>query len=143
MSELARMVDVHYSGVNSADLDKALSVFDEDCEIVTPNGTVRGIRAQRALAEAFAVAAPDNRLTAVRTVEAGDTIVVEGVYSGTHTGPLAGPAGTVPATGKAFSFPYCDILQARDGKFVSHHVYWDNATFLAQLGILPVEGASV
>jgi len=128
--------------VNSGDLDTALSVFDVDCEIVTPNGTVRGIQAQRALGEAFAVAAPDNRLTAVRTVEAGDTIVVEGVYSGTHTGPLVGPAGTIPATGRAFSFPYCDVFQARDGKFVSHHVYWDNATFMAQLGIFPVARAS-
>jgi hypothetical protein len=30
-----------------------------------------------------------------------------------------------------------DIFQARDGKFVSHRIYWDNATFLAQLGLMP------
>jgi len=57
------------------------------------------------------------------------------VYSGTHTGPLVGPGGTIPATGRAFSFPFCDVLRAREGKFVSHHIYWDNVTFLAQLGL--------
>jgi len=136
MSQLQDLLDVHYKGVNSGDFDVALSVFDPDCEIVTPQGAMTGAEAQRALGEAFRTAAPDNKLTPLRTFESGDTIVVEGVYSGTHTGPLVGPAGTIPATGRAFSFPYCDVLQARDGRFVSHRIYWDNATFLAQLGLM-------
>ena len=73
----------------------------------------------------------------LRTFEVGDTIIVEGTYSGTQTGPLVGPGSTIPATGKAFSFPYVDILQARDGKVISHRIYWDNVTFLSQLGVLP------
>ena len=137
MSQLEQMLDAHYAGVNSGDLDAALLVFDADCEIVTPDGTMRGADAQRALGEAFRTAAPDNQIKALRTFEAGDTIIVEGVYSGTHTGPLVGPAGTIPATGRAFSFPYVDVLQARDGMFVSHRIYWDNVTFLAQLGLMP------
>ena len=137
MSQLAQMLETHYAGVNSGDLDAALSVFDPECEIVTPDGTMTGAAAQRAIGETFRTAAPDNRLKALRTFEAGDTIIVEGVYSGTHTGPLVGPAGTIPATGRAFSFPFVDILQARDGKFVSHRIYWDNVTFLAQLGLMP------
>jgi len=137
MSQLQDLLDVHYKGVNSGDFDVALSVFDPDCEIVTPQGAMTGAEAQRALGEAFRTAAPDNKLTPLRTFESGDTIVVEGVYSGTHTGPLVGPAGTIPATGRAFSFPFVDILQARDGKFVSHRIYWDNVTFLAQLGLMP------
>ena len=43
----------------------------------------------------------------------------------------------IPPTGRAFTLPYVDIFQARDGKFVSHRIYWDNAAFLAQLGLLP------
>jgi hypothetical protein len=35
------------------------------------------------------------------------------------------------------------VLQARDGRFVSHHIYWDNASFLGQIGVLPVPAASV
>jgi steroid delta-isomerase-like uncharacterized protein len=137
MSVLMDLLDAHYAGVNAGDLDAALAVFDPDCEIVTPDGPMTGVAAQRALGEAFRTAAPDNHLTALRTFEADDTIIVEGVYTGTHTGPLIGPNGSIPATGRAFSFPYCDVLQARDGKFVSHRIYWDNATFLSQLGQAP------
>ena len=137
MSQLEQMLNTHYAGINSGDLDTALSVFDPECEILTPNGTMRGAPAQRALGEAFRTAAPDNQIKALRTFESGDTIIVEGVYSGTHTGPLVGPAGTIPATGRAFSFPYVDVLQAHDGMFISHRIYWDNVTFLAQLGVMP------
>ena len=137
MSQLESLLKTHYAGVNAGDLDTALSVFDPDCETVTPDGPLKGADAFRAMGEAFRTAAPDNRIEAVRTFETGDTIIVEGVYSGTHTGPLASPAGPIPATGRAFSFPFCDVLRARDGKFVSHHIYWDNVTFLAQLGLLP------
>jgi ketosteroid isomerase-like protein len=137
MSVLTELLDAHYAGVNTGDLDAALAVFDPDCEIMTPDGAMTGVAAQRALGEAFRTAAPDNHLTALRTFEAGDTILVEGVYTGTHTGPLIGPNGTIPPTGRPFSFPYCDVLQARDGKFVSHRIYWDNVTFLGQLGLAP------
>jgi len=73
MSQLEQMLDIHYAGINSGDLDAALSVFAEDCEIVTPNGPMAGVAAQRALGEAFRNAAPDNRLTPLRTFVSGDT----------------------------------------------------------------------
>lgn len=137
MSELARLLKGHYDGVNSGDLDAAMAVFDPECENLTPNGEMKGVQAFRELGEAFRTAAPDNHLEILRTFEAGDTIIVEGVYSGTHTGPLATPAGPIPATGRRFSFPYVDFMQARDGRFVSHRIYWDNVTFLSQLGVIP------
>ena len=137
MSELQRLVRIHYEGVNSGDLDTAGSVFAGDCENTSPHGTLKGIDAFRQMGEAFQAAAPDNRLEALRTWEAGDTVIVEGIYTGTHTGPLAGPGGVIPATGRSFSLPYVDIFQARDGRFVSHRIYWDNATLLAQLGVTP------
>jgi len=77
------------------------------------------------------------RLQALRSFEDGDTIIVEGVYSGTQSGDLAGPGGTIPASGRTFSLPYVDFIQARGGKIISHRMYWDNATFMAQLGAMP------
>lgn len=137
MSDLQRLVRIHYQGVNSGDFDMAGSVFAEDCQTTSPYGTLTGIGALRQMGEAFRAAAPDNRIEALRTWEAGDTVIVEGVYTGTHTGPLAGPGGVIPATGRGFTLPYVDIFQARDGRFVSHRMYWDNAMFLAQLGVPP------
>jgi steroid delta-isomerase-like uncharacterized protein len=137
MTELQDLLKTHYDAVNAGDLDAALMAFDPAVKTETPNGPLNGIAEFRAMGEAFRTAAPDNRLRALNSYETGDTLIVEGVYSGTHTGPLAGPAGTIPATGKAFSFPYVDILRARNGRFVTHHMYWDNVTFLSQLGLLP------
>jgi steroid delta-isomerase-like uncharacterized protein len=143
MSELQRLVRIHYQGVNAGDFDLAASTFAADCETVNPYGTTTGIAAFRQMGEAFRTAAPDNRLEALRTWEDGDTVIVEGVYTGTHTGPMAGPGGVIPATGQSFTLPYVDIFHVRDGKIVSHRTYWDNAMFLAQLGILPAPaGAS-
>jgi steroid delta-isomerase-like uncharacterized protein len=137
MSDLQRLVRIHYEGINAGDMGTAVSVFADDCVNTSPYGTLHGTEALRQMGEAFAAAAPDNRLEAHHTWEDGDTVVVEGLYTGTHTGPLAGPSGVIPATGRSFSLPYVDIFQARDGRFVSHRIYWDNAAFLAQLGLLP------
>ena len=58
--------------------------------------------------------------------EAGDTVIVEGDYSGTQTGDLVGAAGTIPATGRSFSFPFADVFTVAGGKVVRHAIYWDN-----------------
>ena len=51
---------------------------------------------------------------------------------------LAAPDGShIPATGRPFSFPYVDILRARGDEFVEHRLYWDNVTFMTQLGLMP------
>src|SRR6266700_3158642 len=105
MSDLQELVRTHYEGINGGDLDKALSVFDPDCEIVTPQGPMRGAAAQRALGEAFQAAVPDNRLEALRTFEDGDTIIVEGVSSGTQSGVPVGPAATVTPSHRPLSRP--------------------------------------
>jgi steroid delta-isomerase-like uncharacterized protein len=137
MSELEQIRDTHYKGISDNDLDLATSVFAEDVETTTPLGVMQGLAAFRQFGEAFAAAAPDATIRAIRTFESGDTIISEGSYSGTHTGDLVGPAGTIPATGRSFSFPFVDIMQVTDGKVASHRIYWDMMGFMAQLGVQP------
>jgi steroid delta-isomerase-like uncharacterized protein len=137
MSELEQIRDTHYNGISSNDLDLAISVFAEDVMTTTPLGAMEGVAAFRNFGETFAAAVPDANIRAVRTFEAGDTIVTEGSYAGTHTGDLVSPAGTIPATGRAFSFPFVDIMQVTDGKVTAHRIYWDMMGFMAQLGVPP------
>ena len=138
MGTLLDLVNTHYHAIADHDLDLSLTVFADDVVTETPSGVMEGAEAFRAFGEAFLTGVPDMQHTIREHWEIGDTIIVEGAFSGTHTGPLAGPDGNeIPPTGRAFSFPYVDILVARDGKFVAHRVYWDNAGFLAQLGLLP------
>jgi ketosteroid isomerase-like protein len=137
MSELLDLVHTLYRGMETNDLDLAMSVFDPDVETAIPNSSLTGSADLRGLLGAFLTAVPDNRLRIIRHLEDGDTILIEATYSGTHTGPLVSPSGTIPPTEQAFSFPYADVLTARAGKVVTRHIYWDNVTFLSQLGVLP------
>jgi len=134
MGTLLDLVQQHYRNNEAGDLDAIDGLFDADVETVIPGGTLKGIEEFRGLGEAFRTAMSDMRHEIVRSFETGDTVVVEGVFSGRHTGPMVTPLGAIPPSGNAVSFPYADFLQVRDGKCVSHRIYWDNAGLMAQLG---------
>jgi ketosteroid isomerase-like protein len=136
MSTLLDYVNQHYDNMAADDLDASLALFDRDVETVTPGGTLKGVEEFRGLGETFKTAMSDMRHEIVRSFEVGDTIVVEAVFTGRHTGPMATPDGEIPATGNAVSFPFADFLQFRDGRCVSHRIYWDNVALMAQLGAL-------
>ena len=133
MGTLLDLVQQHYRNTELGDLDGIAELFDADVETVIPGGTLKGVEEFRGLGESFQTAMSDLRHEIVRSFEAGDTVVVEGVFSGRHTGPMVTPGGTIPPSGNAVSFPYADFLQVRDGKCVSHRIYWDNAGLMAQL----------
>ena len=138
MSELRAIVDRHYEGINRHDLDSAVSMFTDDVESTFPGApTMKGVEPFRQYVAVFLTAAPDAHIAAHRYLESGDTVVVEGAFSGTHTGPLMTPMGEVPPTGRHFEFTFCDILQARGGKAYNHRVYFDQADFMMQLGLMP------
>jgi hypothetical protein len=63
--------------------------------------------------------------------------MTEGVFLSTHTGPLVGPAGEIPATGRKLELQFCDVFIARGSRFAEHHIYYDQVTFLTQLGLMP------
>ncbi len=137
MSTLLELVQQHYVHIADGDMDAASELFDPNVETVTPGGTLKGIDEFRALGEAFNTAMEGMRHDIVRSFEVGDTIVVEAIFSGRHTGPMVTPEGTIPPSGNQVSFAYADFLQARDGKFVSHRIYWDNLALMVQLGVAP------
>ncbi len=58
-------------------------------------------------------------------------------FSGTQKGDFPG----IPATGKSFSVRGVSILQVRNGKVRSRTDYWDSATMLRQLGVIPTRQA--
>jgi len=89
--------------------------------------------------EVYAAAFPDMHRELFRFFEAGDTVIVELALQGTHKGPLALPAGTVPATGKRMDAPCCDVFRLVDGKIQSFNCYPSGTIILAQLGVFPSE----
>jgi ketosteroid isomerase-like protein len=133
MGALLDQLQLHYDHISKGDMEATLELFAPDVETVTPGGTFQDVEGFRQLGEAFAAAMSDMHHEIVRSWEVGDTVIVEAVFSGRHTGPMITPEGTLPATGNEVSFAYADFLQARDGKFVSHRIYWDNVALMSQL----------
>jgi predicted ester cyclase len=67
---------------------------------------------------------------------AGDRAASEHTGRGTHTGPLAGPTGELPPTGRRFELRSAELYELRGGKVARVRAYYDVATLLRQLGLL-------
>jgi predicted ester cyclase len=66
----------------------------------------------------------------------GDWTAVTGVMTGTFTRPMTLPDGTViQPTGKKFSVPMATFGHWTNGKMDHEWLYWDNATYMKQIGI--------
>jgi steroid delta-isomerase-like uncharacterized protein len=138
MSEARDLVEQHNRAFNERSWSSAPQLCSPDLVMVEPAaGTVHGVEAFIGYAQGFTQAFPDSRLEVNTLTEAGDRVVVEGVYTGTHTGPLASPQGTVPPTGRTLALPYCEVFEVAAGRIASKHVYYDQMAFAAQLGLLP------
>ncbi|MBO9196792.1 nuclear transport factor 2 family protein [Rhizobium sp. 16-449-1b] len=72
-----------------------------------------------------------------------DVVIVELTLNGTHSGPLALPTGTIPATGKEMHAPCCDVFHLKDGKVTSFHCYTAATIIFGQLGVLGNLGAAL
>jgi ketosteroid isomerase-like protein len=136
MGQHTTFIETVHQHLNDYDFEALRPLFAADVETRTPGGTLTGFEEWRAMGEAFKLAAPDGHHQALRQWEDGDSVIVEGVFAGTHTGPLTTEAGQLPASGNAFALPYVDIFQLSGGVCVSHRVYWDNAGFMMQLGAM-------
>lgn len=57
------------------------------------------------------------------------------------TGTLPTPNGPIPPTGRSLNLESVDFIEVVDGKFASWHAYYNQLSFMAQLGLLPAPAA--
>jgi len=51
-------------------------------------------------------------------------------------------AGTVPATGRSVTLPFCDIFEVKNGKVQSRRSYGDTGALMTQLGLIAAQTAA-
>ena len=88
---------------------------------------------------------PDTSMTPVSRTIGIDRVVDEMVFEFTHTIKMDWMLPGVEPTGKHVKVALVVIVHFRDGKLAHEHIYWDQASVLAQLGLidsssLPVAG---
>ena len=83
---------------------------------------------------------PDAKIQVVNRVASGDWVVDEVTWSGTNKGPIVAPGQTIPATGKRAQGPAVGVAKVEMGKISQMKIYYDNMSYLAQLGLMPGAG---
>src|SRR5437763_5674994 len=88
---------------------------------------------------------PDTEMTPVSRTIGENQVVDEMVFKFTHTIRMDWMLPGVAPTGKRVEVPLVVIVGFRDGKLAHEHIYWDQASVLAQIGLidaatLPVAG---
>ena len=91
---------------------------------------------------------PDVQMTEVSRTVGQDQVVDEIAIGFTHTTPIDWLLPGVPPTGKRVEIAVAVIVGFKDGKISHEHIYWDQASVLAQIGLLdpaglPIGGADV
>ena len=108
------------------------SVYDE----VSTSRTLRGVGEVIPVWQGWKEAMPDIKGTVTNACATGNTVVLEVTWKGTHTGPLQGPSGTVPATGKQQTTRAGWVMNFDGEKLKESRHYFDMLSFMQQLGIL-------
>ena len=88
---------------------------------------------------------PDTSMTPVSRTIGVDRVVDEMVFEFTHSIKMDWMLPGVAPTNKHVKVPLIVVVHFRDGKLAHEHIYWDQASVLAQLGLidatkLPVAG---
>ena len=113
---------------------------------LTANGVYNEIGTQRKLEGRAAItevlkgwrqAMPDVKGTITNAFASGNSVVLEIRWDGTHTGPLEGPGGTIPASGKRQSTPAAWVFDFDGEQVKESRQYFDMMAFLQQIGAMP------
>ena len=86
---------------------------------------------------------PDLEIVPVSRTVGADRIVEELILRFTHTVRMDWMLPGVPPTGKPVGAAFVVVIQFRDGKVADERIYWDQASVLAQLGLLDADGLPV
>ncbi|MDF2431305.1 MAG: hypothetical protein JWP44_936 [Mucilaginibacter sp.] len=87
--------------------------------------------------KALFVYAPDTHI-AVHPIRfgSGNFTAVTGQFEGTFTKPMPiGNGKFIQPTGKKFNIPMATIGIWKDGIMIEEHLFWDNKTYLDQIGL--------
>jgi steroid delta-isomerase-like uncharacterized protein len=117
------------------DIDGLAALFTDDLlyEDVTMGRVNRSKANLRTFAEEFFASFPDVTFEMRSAFASGSGGSAEWIMRGTHSGDLP----NLPATGKSVEVRGASVLEFTRSKIRRCSDYWDMATFLRQLGVMP------
>ena len=130
----AAVVREHMESENRHEFDVTLRTFAHPrYELIATGEVYDGEEAVRGYYAASRSAFPDQRNAVHAIHHADDAVIVEFDLMGTHRGPFH----EIPPTGRAFTCRMVALFLFAGERIVCERVYFDAATILHQLGLLP------
>jgi steroid delta-isomerase-like uncharacterized protein len=120
---------------NSHDWDKVFPFYADDCIYEDMGGgkVSHGKPEVKAYFHDMLVWSADFKMESKSFFTIGNWMAGEWVMTGTHTGDVPG----MKATGKKYSIRGASVCELRKGKIRRETDYWNLASFLQQVGLMP------
>ncbi|GGM00102.1 MULTISPECIES: ester cyclase [Micromonospora] len=134
MSHAERLAGQQYAMVLRRDVARLPDLYADDAFYSMPGVTVRPIELP-ALMRTWTGAFPDLRVELTGRVETAGGMALEQRLTGTHTGVLHTPLGTIAPTGRTLSWDVVDVVRVRRGKIAAWRSYFDWGQFYLALGV--------
>lgn len=145
-SEMERIWGEHLAAeFGTRDVDATLATMvDEPFLTNVAVGTGgRGKEEVEAFYREFVESWPDDvHMEPVNRVIGADQLVDEVHVTFSHAKPMEWLLPGVPPTGRPIEMDVAIVVPFRDGRIAGERIYWDHATVLRQVGLLPAEGAA-
>lgn len=124
-----------YDSFSNGNLDRCLELADENVIVISQafGMTFNGRNEFLNFMQGFKLAVPDMKLNYTNVICSGNKVAVEMTVTGTQTGPLQTPNGTLPASGHKIEQPVSEFLEWENGKFKRLVNYQDTGNLLKQM----------
>ena len=137
-NEARSVVERGIKAFNAHDMEAIARDVAPDAEYLAPGDMkLKGPQKIKEYNQNFVTAFPDARVEAKNVFTQGDHVIVEGLFTGTHKGPLKTPMGDVPATGNKVNGDFVQIFDIDRGLVKKVHMVYDQVQLMTQLGMAP------
>jgi predicted ester cyclase len=141
--EAKAVVERGMKAFNAHDLEAVARDAAPDIVLTAPGGIkVQGAQAVKEYNQNWIRAFPDARVENKKLIAQGNTVVVEGVFTGTHAGPLKTPMGEVPPTGRKVKGDFIQVFEIDRGLVKRDYLVYDQVDLMTQLGMAPAGARS-
>jgi steroid delta-isomerase-like uncharacterized protein len=138
MADVRAAATAFVEAFNAHDEDRIRELNAESTVLEAPGDVrIQGREPATQYAMAWLNAFPDARITVHNEVHAGDWVVQEFTFDGTHQDTLSTPTGDIPATNRQLSGRGVQILRVEDGAIADARLYFDQVQVMTQLGLMP------
>ena len=146
MPELTSLAIVQewIAAINAHDGERLAATLDDDFVWELGESSTTGRDASKESWELWFTAFPDLHFEVLQAIVDDDHVASRMVMTGMHMGELrfrgtGSMSQPIAPTDRRFSVPSCAFHEISNGKIVHLWAYWDTATLMRQLGLLPAQ----